>query len=241
MFSLWKGKFVMGKTSSYPDYSQGSLVINGKELASVTEDDNKITSSYNMSDYDKKTYNKIQKSLNKAVKNLYNFSSNKKLWNQQLNAYKKQGIKEIDSIYTPMETSLKNDIANRFGNLDNSVFLDKLSKITDNKAQAVSSLSDSLLMKRDQLYANELQNRMNYISLLSGLSTNYDNRALAYLNIAKSNAESGNNYNTKTYQQNSGGSFLSNALTGLGAATTAINPAIGYGVTAAGQLSSLFI
>lgn len=228
----------MGKRSSYPDYSQGSLVINGKELASVKEDDGNITSYYNMPDYDKKTYDKIQKNLNKAVKNLYNFSSDKKLWNKQLNAYKKQGIKEIDSIYTPMETSLKNDIASRFGNLDNSVFLDKLSKITDNKAQAVSSLSDSLLMKRDQLYANELQNRMNYISVLSGLSTNYDNRALAYLDIAKSNAESGNNYNTKTYQQNSGGSFLSNALMGFGAAASTFNPLIGSGISAA---SSLFI
>lgn len=232
----------MGKRSSYPSYSGGTVTINGKDIATVTKKDGNIVSSYNMSKKDLDMYNSVQKNLNSAVKNLYNFSANKKLWNQQLNAYKKQGIKNINSIYTPMEKSLKNDIANRFGNIDNSIFLSKLSDITDNKAQAVASLSDALLTKQNQLYAEELQNRINYISLLGGIQTNYTNTALAYLNMAKSNSESGNNYNSKSYEQSGGGgSFLSNALSSMGALTSSVNPALGASLMMAGQASSMFI
>lgn len=203
----------MGKRSKYPSYSSGAVTINGKPVATVTKEDGTITGKYNMTGTEKALYNNIQNSMNSSIKNLFNFTKNQDLWNKQLDAYKNQGIKEIESIYTPMETSLKNDIASRFGNLDNSIFLDKLSNITDNKAQAVASLSDSILTRQDELYRNELTNRINYLTLLSGLETNIDNRALTYLNLAKSNADSGNNYNAQSYQATANnGSFLTNAL-----------------------------
>jgi hypothetical protein len=207
----------MGKKSKYPSYSGGSVSVNGKKVASVTKKNGSINSTYKMSKAEKTLYNNIQKNLNKAVKNLGNFEKDKKLWNQQLNAYKNNGIKEINSIYTPMETSLKNDISSRFGNLDNSVFLDKLSDITDNKAQAVANLSNSLLAKQDELYKNELSNRISYLSLLSGLDTNMNNRVLSILSQAQGNSSLGNNYGANAYNANSsGGSFLTNALSVAG-------------------------
>ena len=81
-------------------------------------------------------------------------------WTNQINALKTQGVKQIDNIYTPMETNLRNNIATRFGNLDNSVFLDNLNKITDKRAEAVADLSNSLVATQDQLYQQELVNRI---------------------------------------------------------------------------------
>ena len=203
----------MGKRSSTPSYSTGSVRINGRDIATVTEDDGVIRSSYNMSSADKSIYDNVQKNLNTSLKNLFNISdSTKKQWQSQLNTYKQKGIDEINSIYDPMQTSLKNDVAGRFGNLDNSVFLDKLSAITDNKAKAVSSLSDSLLMKQDELYKNELTNRMNYISLLNSINAGYNNQMINYMTIAKANAESGNNHNMRAYNTNTSGSFLDTFL-----------------------------
>ncbi|MBR6302127.1 hypothetical protein IKR55_05250 [bacterium] len=203
----------MGKKSKYPAYSGGSVKVNGRKVASISKKNGSINSSYKMSKTEKKIYNTIQKNLKSSLKNLNNFEADKKLWQQQLNAYKDNGIKEINSIYTPMETSLKNDISGRFGNLDNSVFLNKLANITDNKAQAVASLSNSLLAKQDELYKNELANRLNYISLLSGLDTNMNNRMLSLLGQAQSNSGSGNSYAMNAYNANSNnGSFLTDAL-----------------------------
>lgn len=203
----------MGKKSKAPSYSTGNVTINGKNIATVTKNKNgEIQSTYNMSKSEKDMYNSIQNSLNNSLANLFTITdADKTSWNQQLETYKKNGIQQINDIYTPMETSLRNNIAGRFGNLDNSVFMDNLKNITDNKAQAVSSLSDSLVMKENELYANEISNRMNYISLLSGLSNDMNNQIMSYLNLAKSNAESGNNYNTKTYQSSGSGNFLSGA------------------------------
>ena len=203
----------MGKKSKYPKYSGGSVKVNGKTVASISKKKGSINSSYKMSKTEKKIYNTIQKNLKSSLKNLNNFEADKKLWQQQLDAYRDSGMKEIDSIYTPMERSLKNDISSRFGNLDNSVFLNKLSNITDNKAQAAASLSNSLLAKQDELYRNELANRLNYISMLSGLDTNMNNRILALLGQAQNNSSSGNNYALNSYNANSnGGSFLTDAL-----------------------------
>ena len=197
----------MGKSSKYPNYATGSVTINGKTVATTTKDKNgTISSNYNMTGTEKNMYNNIQKNLNSSISNLFNITdANKKEWNEQLNTYKQQGIDEINNIYTPMETNLKNDIASRFGNLDNSIFLDKLSNITDNKAKAVSNLSDNLLLKQDQLYSTEIQNRINYISLLSSLESGMTNKMFSYINQARQNTESGNNYNSQAYNSTSSG------------------------------------
>ena len=197
----------MGKRSKAPSYSSGSVNINGRNVANVEKKDGTIYSSYNMSPTEKSIYNSVQNNLNSSLKNLYNISdSTKKQWQAQLKAYKQKGIDEINSIYDPMQTALKNDIAGRFGSLDNSVFLDKLSDITNNKAKAVSSLSDALVMKQNDLYTSEITNRMNYISLLNGINTGYNNQIMNYMNMAKSNADSGNNHNMGVYRQQSSGS-----------------------------------
>lgn len=203
----------MGKKTKYPKYSGGTVSVNGKKVASISKKNGSINSSYKMSKSEKKLYKNVQKDLRKALKNLDNFESDQKLWQQQLNAYKQNGIKEINSIYTPMETALKNDISSRFGNLDNSSFMNKLSNITNNKADAVASLSNSLLAKQDELYKNELGNRLNYISLLSGIDSGINNKMLSMLGQAQGNSNIGNNYSMNAYSANSkNGSFLSDAM-----------------------------
>lgn len=225
----------MGKSSKYPKYSTGSVEINGHEVATTSKKgNNTINSSYNMNNTEKSIYDGIQKNLSSSLSNLFDISdSTKQGWQNQLNAYQRQGIKQIDNIYNPMQNALKNDIAGRFGNLDNSIFMDNLSKITENKAQAVADLSDSLLMKQDQLYANELSNRMNYISLLSGLNTTFNNQMLNYLGLANTNAESGNRYNQIAYQanqQNSTWNKINNSINAAANLATSIGSlGTGYG------------
>lgn len=220
----------MGKKSKYPEYSSGSVVINGNTVASTTKNDNNtISSSYNMTDTEKNIYDSIQNNLASSLGSLFEISdATQEQWQNQLDAYKQEGIEQINSIYTPMETALKNDIASRFGNFDNSIFMDNLSNITDNKAQAVADLSDSLLMKQDELYTTELANRINYITLLSNLNTTMNNNILSYMQAAQSNADSGNNYNANAYNaQNSGSSFLSGIADIGSTALSFINPLAG--------------
>jgi len=190
----------MGKSSKYPAYSGGNIVVNGNTVASTSKGKNGITSYYNMSDNEKDIFDNIQKGLSTSLSNLFDISDEKqKLWNSELDAYKRKGIEQINDIYTPLETNLKNDIASRFGNFDNSVFMDNLNNITDKKTQAISDLSDSLLMKQDELYSTEMNNRMNYISLLSNLNTIMNNNILNYTSAAQARSESGNNYNNQAY------------------------------------------
>lgn len=191
----------MGKSSKYPNYATGNVSINGNTVASTSKDNNTINSSYNMTDLEKSIYDGVQNNLSQSLSNLFSISDEKqKQWNSELESYKKQGIKAINDIYTPMETALKNDIASRFGNLDNSIFLNNLSNITENKAQAVADLSDNILSKQSDLYNTELSNRMNYVNTLNNLYNGFHNNILNYLQFGLKNAESGNNYNDRAYK-----------------------------------------
>lgn len=235
----------MGKSSKYPKYSTGSVEINGHEVATTSKKGkNTISSSYNMNDTEKSIYDGIQSNLSSSLSNLFDISdSTKKQWQDQLDAYQRRGIQQIDDIYNPMQNALKNDIAGRFGNLDNSIFMDNLSNITENKAQAVADLSDSLLMKQDQLYANELANRMNYVSMLSGLNTTFNNQMLNYLGLANTNAESGNKYNQLAYQaaqQNNPFTQTIGAINSVAGLASSIG-SLGSGISSATQGISKFL
>lgn len=198
----------MSKKSKYPSYSAGTVTINGNTVATSKKKKNNVTSSYNMGDTEKSIYDGIQDNLETSLKNLYTISDEKQQqWNDELDAYKKAGIEEINSIYNPMVNNLRDNIASRFGNLDNSIFMDNLNSITDKQAKAVSDLSDNLLTKQDELYTKEMQNRMNYITLLSNLNTTMNNNMLTYMQMAQSNSASGNAHNQNAYKGGSSGSL----------------------------------
>ena len=164
-------------------------------------------------------YDGIQSNLDTTLQDIFSISDAKQeQWNQTLDTYKEKGIKQINDIYDPMQNALKNDIASRFGNLDNSIFMDNLSNITENKAQAVADLSDSLIMKQNDLYSTEMANRMNYISLLSGLYSNFNSQMLNYMQLANANTASGNNYNQLAYQANQQNSVWNRTMQGLNTA-----------------------
>lgn len=191
----------MGKTSTFPAYSGGAVNINGQNIASTSKNGNTINSNFNMDETQKKIYNSIQGNMAGVLDNLFSVSDPQRTeWQNQLNAMKNVGLQNINDIYTPLQNSLKNDIASRFGNLDNSIFLDKLGAVTNNKSKAIADLANNLLLTQNDLYNNEIQNRMNMLALLDNLNNSLNNNILSYLSLANQNANSGNQYNQAAYQ-----------------------------------------
>lgn len=190
----------MGKTSSanvaIPSFSNGSVSVNGVNKANISKNGDTINSNYNMNDYEKAIYDYAQKTLAEKLPNLnvFNADTNRDI-NSQIEAYKNQALKSLDSLYKPMIRNLTNDIASRFGNLDNSMFLDNLNSIENNRASAMADLVQDIQTYKSDLYNNELANRYNYINLLNTLVNGSNNNILNYLASALSNSNSGNSYN----------------------------------------------
>lgn len=105
----------------------------------------------------------------------------------QVNAYTQQGIRTINETYNPMFRELKTDIASRFGNLDNSVFLDNLNEIEKNRTNAIENLTQNILAKQNELYETEMNNRYNYLEQLSSVNQNLYSNMLNFLKLASSN------------------------------------------------------
>lgn len=188
----------MSKTTK-PAYANGSYSINGKTKATTYKSGDTVRSNYNMNNYEKTAYDYAQKTLAQILPQINTFSPETlKGFQSQLNAYQNQGEKSINNIYTPILNNLKNDIASRFGNIDNSMFLDKLNNIENSRADAISQLAESLLSKRNELINNELSNRYNLVNLLNTLQNQYNNNAMNSISTALNVANSVKGYNQQT-------------------------------------------
>lgn len=196
----------MGKSSSTPvqSYANGVVSINGEQKASQNKVGNTVYSNYNMSDAEKKIYDFTQNSFLQNLPNINVFSENtQKNLQNQLDAYTQSGLSAIQNLYTPMLSNLKTDIASRFGNFDNSIFLDKLNSLEANRANSMNSFVQDILAKRNELINDELNNRYNYLNFLNGIQNQYNSNILGYLGQA-GNASSSGTYNT-TKSLNSNG------------------------------------
>lgn len=190
----------MGK-SSYPGYSTGTVTVNGETKATSYKKGNNVYTNYNMSDSEKKIYDYAQNSFLTSLPQINTFSQETlQGFNDQLSAYTKQGQKIIEDTYTPVINNLKTDIARRFGNFDNSSFMDSLNNIEDKRADSYASLAEDVMAQRDTLINNELANRYNYLGFLNDIYNNINNNATNYMNIAAQNSASGNSYNAQAYQ-----------------------------------------
>lgn len=227
-----KGK-LMGKSSKYPSYSTGTVSLNGQTKAKTYRRGNNVISDYNMSDAEKRAYDYAQNTFANSLKSLNTFDKQtQKDLNSQLNAYAEKGQKLISDMYTPIFNSLKNDIASRFGNFDNSVFMDNLNSIEANRAESMNSLAQDILSKRDELVNNELSRRYNYLNFLQDIQNQVHSNALSLLNTSQQNSASGNSYNAQAYAANRTSSGLG-GYTNL--ASTALNALGGPYGTASGM------
>ena len=200
----------MGKYSSYtPSYSGGTVNVNGQTKVSSYKKGNNIITDYNMSDVEKRVYDYAQNSFADSLSKINVFDEDtKREMQNQLDAYTKNGQKIIDNLYTPMINDLKSDIASRFGNYDNSAFLDKLNSIESNRADSMNSLAQDILAKSDELKTNELAGRYTYLSFLHDIQNSVNSNILNYVNATR-NTNSSNNNNGNYTQSSSGYGDLS--------------------------------
>lgn len=163
----------MSKTTK--NTSSSTLSLNGDTKATVVKDGSGTYLNYYMNPYEKEAYDFAQKSFAENLPNVNIFSSEViESLNKQVQAFQNKGIKSINEIYGPMLKELQNDIASRFGNLNNSVFMDKLNSIESKRADSVSTLAENIAAKYQELANQELANRYSYLDFLNS----YQNQQL---------------------------------------------------------------
>lgn len=197
----------MGKSS----FTNGTVRVNGQTKASTYKKGNTVYTDYNMSPYEKQAYDYAQKSFAENLPKLNVFSEDtQKQLQKQMNAYKNKGIETINNIYTPMLDNMKTDIASRFGNFDNSSFLNSLNDIESSRANAISDFAQDMTLKENDLINDELSRRYQYMSFLNGIN----NQALS--NLSTYSALTSRNSSGENSSSNSGlrdiGSYINMGL-----------------------------
>lgn len=178
----------MGKSS----FTNGTVRVNGQKKASTYKKGKTVYTDYYMSPYEQQAYNYAQKAFAEYLPQINVFSEEtQKQLDNQLKAYKNKGIDTINSVYTPMIENLKTDIASRFGNFDNSSFLNDLDNIESNRANAISNFAQDMTVKENDLINDELSRRYNYMSFLNGINTQALANMSGYTSIASKNSSLG--------------------------------------------------
>lgn len=233
----------MGKSSKYPSYSAGTITINGSDKANTYKKGNTIYTNYNMSDDEKRAYEYAQKSFADSLSKVNVFDdATKQNLQSQLDAYTLNGQKIINNIYEPMLDDLKTDVASRFGNLDNSVFMDNLNSIEENRAESINNLAQDVLAKQDELINNELSQRYTYLGFLQDVQNQMNSNILNYIGASQQNSSSGNSYNAQAYTANnssSGGTYSNYANLASGILSS-MGP-YGMAASAALQISKKYV
>lgn len=212
-----KGKFFMSKkTKNKPKIYNlsSSITVNGQNKSSASSTKNGVKSSYNMDPYEQAAYNFAQKSFYENMPNVNVFSDETvKNLNNQVNAYLNQGINTIQNTYTPMIREMQNDIARRFGNVNNSIFMDNLNDIESKRAGAISDLAQNVEAKRNELVNNELANRYDYLNFLNGYQNQVYNNMLSMLGLNNNMLNTSNSHlNKNTASNNNSSNGLFNTL-----------------------------
>lgn len=199
----------MGKTSkssnttttkSYPSSTQSVLSVNGKPLVETGIKNNTFYSNYNYSPEELAINKYVQDSLLNSLPKVNTFLPETIAnMDSQLEAYTKKGVDTINDIYTPMIQSLQNNVASRFGNLDNSIFMENLNNLESKRANAVSSLAEDVQSKRSELVNNELQNQYNYLNFLTGYQNQSLQNVLNATKVNQSNLSLNNDYQSNLY------------------------------------------
>lgn len=192
------GKF--SKSSSTPQVVGGNISINGQSKANTNYQNGQLVTNYNMSPLEEQTLNYTQSQILNNLENINVFSP-KTMDNiyKELNAYKFQGINDINETYTPMLQELQENIASRFGNLDNLVFMDNLNSIESKRAAAISDLATNLQSKQSSLINNELSNRYDYLNYLSNLQNSINSNMLNTINASRNSTQVYNNQQTSSF------------------------------------------
>lgn len=186
-------------SSNFPSYTNSSVSIGGSK-ASTGVQNGVLTSNYDMSDTEADIYNYALSAIANILPNINTFDTNTRSQLQsEVDAYKNSGIQDINNEYNTSLTSLENNAASRFGNLDNSIFTDSLSNLESERAKAVSSFAQNVLSKQSELESDELTQRYALINMLSGLANNTYDNALSAISTALSGSNSATNYNTDLY------------------------------------------
>lgn len=208
----------MSKVSAnYPAYSSSEVDF-GNSKATTGVKNGILTADYNMSNDESNIYNYALNTIANLLPQLNTFDSNTQNSIQsQVNAYKDSGIAGINEIYNPMISKLENDIASRFGNLDNSLFSDNLNDIESERAKAISSFAQDVLSKQSSLESDELTKRYALVEFLNGMANNTYDNALSAISAALGGSASQNNYNDDLYNaissiKNTGSSNNTNSL-----------------------------
>jgi len=227
-------------SSNYPAYSKSSISV-GDSKATTGVTNGVLTSNYEMSDGESAIYNYALSTLASILPQINTFDTNTLgSLQSQVDAYKNSGINTINEAYNPMITDLQNNIASRFGNLDNSIFTDDLRSIESERSDAVSSFAQNVLAKQSSLESDELTKRYALINLLSGITDNTYSNALNAISTALGSSSSANSYNNDLYNALSSitGTNSSSSSTGsLLSSILGLSGSIGGGTTSA--LSSL--
>ncbi|CDE59662.1 unknown [Fusobacterium sp. CAG:439] len=232
----------MGKSSKYPSYSSGSIYINGQNKATTSKNGNNIYTNYNMSEDERRAYEYAQKSFADSLSKVNVFDEDtKKNLQSQLEAYTLNGQKIINNIYEPMLDDLKTDVASRFGNFDNSVFMDNLNSIEENRAESINNLAQDVMAKRDELISNELAQRYTYLGFLQDIQNQMNSNILNYIGASQQNSAAGNSYNAQAYAANQSRSSTFGNYANLASGALSMMGPYGMAASAALQIAKQYI
>lgn len=196
------GKSKQSPPPPAPGFSNSSVIQDGRTTSKTYKDKKtgQIITEYFSDPNELAFQNQLSDMLHNYLPNVNTFTP--EYYAQKSSALKAQqdlGTQQINDVYNPMLTNLKNDVASRFGTLNSSSFLDELNNIEKQRGYAVSDLSNNLLANSNNMDAQQLAKNYDFINLLQGNQANNLSEIFSNLNLSNALSGMSNSFNLSNY------------------------------------------
>jgi len=125
-------------------------------------------------------------------------------WDQTKQAFSDKNREGFDKMWDESSRQTREDTASRFGNIDTSVYSDRMSDLDEMKSNAYTDISRDSQLLREQLQDNELDKRYQYLNWLQSGVDNAESMAQQAYNNATSSNQLINNFNQGNYGTQAG-------------------------------------
>lgn len=142
------------------------------------------TISQNASDYKSEIYDYALSALSSLLPNINTVDSESQSdISSVLDSYTQSGVEDINKYYNSELYDMETDSASRFGNLDNSIYLDNLSGLSSERSDAVNSFEQDVQTMQSDLTSDVIDQNYTYADLLCDIINDYYSNSSTSANI----------------------------------------------------------
>ncbi len=189
------------KAPAPPPFASANTTIDGQNTGSLYKDNGQFYNAWNPTADQSFQLGAANQGINNLLPGFGQTDPElAKSYSDMSNAYADKQAAQFDRLYAPQQRAMTEKYASQYGTTKATPYIDAMGQMEQNvRMPAYEDIANNATAMGQQLYTQDLQNRMNSLNALSGQVNNVNNYGQQQLNNNLATAQMGNGFNQTNY------------------------------------------